>query len=223
MNYRDLLSVKNTEAFNVTLDGEIIKIPAGRRSLRSIHSYLETLALAKQHILSSLAVDGQSANLALPLVADGNFCQIDAVSIPLGELPLLILTTAQQQAGRTHEMIESAITLVLINSPDAARELWWNIASQLKEPVLTLSLMPDDVCQRNNGISFGKLRQWQLEQIASIVREVDAVGDSDDTLKISDALENRVLPWLQKLSDMIQLWHDAAMAGARLGIKYGAA
>ena len=221
MNDEKSLPNKQTGALNVTLDGKTIMIPASRRTLNSIRTYLETLVMAKRRVLLSLSVDGQPANLALPLVVSGNFCQIEAESILLGELPLLVLTTAQQQTGRVQEMIEVAITLVLINDREAAREIWWGIAGQLKEPVLTLSLMPDDVCRRDNGISFGKLRQWQLEQIAVIIMEVDGVCDSGDTLKISDALEKRVLPWSQKLGEMIQLWRDATMAGARLRVARG--
>jgi hypothetical protein len=30
-----------------------------------------------------------------------------------------------------------------------------------------------------------------------------------------------VLPWLQKLGELIQLWHETALAGSRLGINSG--
>jgi len=29
------------------------------------------------------------------------------------------------------------------------------------------------------------------------------------------------LPWLEKMAELIQLWHETAMAGSRLGIKHG--
>ena len=58
-----------------------------------------------------------------------------------------------------------------------ARELWWNLARQLKEPVLTLSLLPDNACGPANGrASLTQLRKWQLEQIAAIIKDVDAVS-----------------------------------------------
>jgi hypothetical protein len=100
-----------------------------------------------------------------------------------------------------------------------AHEVWWNLALALKEPVLTLSLLPDDVCGTSDGhTSATQLRKWQLEQIASIIREVDAACHSKDTIPLSNALENRVLPWLQKLSELIGLWHETVLAGSRLGI-----
>ena len=135
------------------------------------------------------------------------------------ELPLLLLTTARQQVDRARESVEAALTLVLINNHVTARELWWKLACQLKEPILTLSLMPENLCQLCCGTSFQKLRRWQLEQIAVIVRKVDAACDCQDTIQLSDALEKLVLPWLEKLGEHIQLWHDTTLAGTRLGIK----
>ena len=130
----------------------------------------------------------------------------------------LLLATARQQTERVRAAVENSLTLVLINNPSNARELWWNIAGQLKEPVLTLSLLPDNACgPTTGGASLTRLRQWQLEQVAAIIRDVDEACHSEDTIPLSNALENRVLPWLQKLNELIRLWHETVMAGERLG------
>lgn len=202
----------------VTLDGEALYLPAGRTSLNAIRSYLESLALGGQRVLAEFVVDGCPLDLSLPLERR-TFCRIDAVTIPLDELPLLLLATAGQQVERARASVEAALTLVLINHPSTARELWWSLASQLKNPVLTLSLMPEDLCRQCCGTSFHKLRRWQLEQIALIVRRVDAVCDAQDNLQLSDALERLVLPWLDKLGEHIRLWQENTEAGARLGIR----
>jgi hypothetical protein len=165
-----------------------------------------------------LAVDGCAVNLTIPLDKI-SFRRVDAVTVPLGELPLLLLTTAAQQVNRAQVSVEAALTLVLINNPATARELWWNIASQLKDPVVTLSLMPENLCLAWCGTTFHKLRRWQLEQIAVVVCKVDRACESQDNIQLSDALEKQVLPWLDKLAEHIRLWLDATQAGARLGIK----
>ena len=208
---------------HVTLDGATVKVPAGRCSLNSVRCLLETLALEKQCVLAAIYVDGQPADLALSPAGTAGFSRVAAESIPLGELPLLLLTTAQQQVDRVRAAVENALTLVLINNRAAARELWWNIARQLKDPVLTLSLMPDSACKLCSSVSFEQLRQWQFRQIATIVREVDAVCETGDNIMISDALERRVLPWLQKLNDLVRLWHQTVSAGYQLGLNYHAA
>jgi hypothetical protein len=207
----------------ILLDGTAVALPAQRHSLNSIRCYLEMLALARQRVLCSLKVDGRAANLALPLQHHGLFLCIEAESVALDESCVLVLQAARQQAQQARDGVEAAIPLVLINPGKVARELWWNLARQLKEPILTLSLMPDHLCHpAKNHASLKQLRKWQLEQIAVIIGEVDRTCESDDTLALSDALENRVLPWLQKLNELIFLWHETVMAGVRLRVKEGA-
>jgi hypothetical protein len=202
----------------VTLDCDQVAVPSGRRSLSSIRSHLETLALARQRVLAEFSVDGAPVDLALPMETL-SFRRIDAVTIPLEEFPLLVLVTAARQVARVRAAVESSLTLVLINNPANARELWWNIAAQIKEPVLTLSLMPENYCRHCCGTTFDKLRRWQLEQIALIIRRVDGHCDGPDNIALSDALEKLVVPWLDVLSQHISLWHEAAEAGTRLGIR----
>jgi hypothetical protein len=198
-----------------------VELPSGHCSFNAIRCYLEALALEKQRILGSLRVDGEPANLSLPLVHAGAFCRIEAETVALEETSILLLQTARQQADYARECVETALTLVLINDARVAREIWWNLAKQLKEPVLTLSLLPDSACGPANGrASLAQLRRWQLEQIAAIIREVNEVCDSEDTIPLSHALENRVLPWLQELSELIGLWHETAVAGLGLGTSH---
>jgi hypothetical protein len=208
----------------ITLDGLPVSSPSEYRSLPAIRCYLEMLAMEKQRILCSMSVDDELINLTLPLVKASGFRRIEAQTIPLEERSLFLLKTALEQAGRARECVETAITLVLINDARVARELWWNLARQLKEPVLTLSLLPDNACGPANGrASLTQLRKWQLEQIAAIIKEVDAACHSEESLSLSNALENRVLPWLQNLIDLIVLWHETAQTGSRLGMSCAAA
>ncbi|MGD0349389.1 MAG: hypothetical protein ABSB84_03625 [Verrucomicrobiota bacterium] len=208
----------------VTLDGLPVKPPEGHRSLNAIRCYLETLALERQRVLCSLHVDGDWVNLALPLIHCGTFHRVEAGTVTLKETSVLLLKTALQQAELAREYVETAITLVLINDSGVARELWWNLARQLKEPVLTLSLLPDSACgPATGGASLTQLRKWQLEQVAAIIKDVDEACHSEDTVPLSNALENRVLPWQQQLCELISLWHETAVAGERLGVSHAAA
>ncbi len=205
----------------ITLDGLPVGLPSGCRSLNAIRCRLETLALERQRILCSLNVDGQPVNLALPLLNQEGFCRVEAGTVALEETALLLLKKAYQQTDHARECVETALTLVLINDGQVAREVWWNLASVLKEPVITLSLLPENICQpSDNRTSLTQLRKWQLEQIAAIIRDVDEACHSEDTIPLSNALENRVLPWLQSLSELICLWHETVLAGSRLGISH---
>ena len=213
-------SDSGNEDIAIWLDGTPVTMPLGRHSPNSIRCHLETLALAKHRVLYSLNIDGQPVNLSLPLPRFGRFTRIDAESVALDESVLLLLKTAYQQTHHAKESVETALTLVLINDAQVARELWWNLARNLKDPVLTLSLLPDHLCGPSNGrASLKQLRKWQLEQVAAIIRDVDQACHGGDTIQISNALENRVLPWLENFSQLIELWHETALAGSRLGIK----
>ena len=205
----------------ITLDGLPVGLPSGHRSLNAIRCHLETLALERHRILYSLSVDGQPGNLALPLLNQRNFCRVEAVTVALEETSLLLLKKAFQQTDLARECVEIALTLVLINDGRVAHEVWWNLASVLKEPVITLSLLPENTCEPfDNRASLAQLRRWQLEQIAAIIRDVNEACHSEDTIPLSNALEYRVLPWLQSLSELISLWHETALAGSRLGISH---
>jgi hypothetical protein len=202
----------------ITLDGSPVFPPLKYRSLSAIRCCLEALALEKQRILCSLRVDDEPINLSLPLVVEKKFYRVAAETIPLEEKSLLLLKTALQQADHARMCVETAVTLVLINDGCVARELWWNLAKQLKEPVLTLSLLPDDACGPANGrASLTQLRKWQLEQVGAIIKDVDAACQRPGTIPLSNALENRVLPWLQNLSELISLWHETARTGSPPG------
>ena len=207
------------EKVEIMLDGLPVLPPLEFRSLSAIRCYLEALALAKQRVLCSLSIDDEPVNLALPLVIGRGFCRVTAETIPLEEKSLLLLKTALQQADQARACVDTAVTLVLINDVRVARELWWNLARQLKEPVLTLSLLPDNACGPANGrASLTQLRKWQLEQVAGIIKDVEATCHAEDTIPLSNALEKRVLPWLQNLVELITLWHETAQAGSRLGM-----
>jgi hypothetical protein len=209
------------DEIEITLDGLPVELPAGHRSLNAIRCHLETLALGSHRILYSISVDGRPVNLALPLLNQRIIGRVEAGTVALEETSLLLLKKAFQQTDLARECVEIALTLVLINNGRVAHEVWWNLASVLKEPVITLSLLPESTCEPfDNRASLVQLRRWQLEQIAAIIRDVNAACHSDDTIPLSNALENRVLPWLQSLSELISLWHETALAGSRLGTSH---
>lgn len=204
---------RSDRAIAVSLDGLPVQIPENRHSLVAIRSYLETLAMERQHVLCSFCVDGQPLN---PSAAPASFSRIEAESIALDEMPLQLLRTARLQVAAARERTLEAVSLVLINDVAKAREYWWGLAQHLREPLLTLALMPDNSAQTSGGASPAQLRRWQLQQLAVIIHAVDDACDYPEAVALSTALENRVLPWLEKLHDSIVLWEETLNAGWRL-------
>jgi hypothetical protein len=132
-------------------------------------------------------------------------------------MPLRMLGTALKETMQARTAVEVAVTLVMINDGAAARELWWELASKLKEPLLTLSLLPETLYQPVAGCaSLQQMRKWQLQQLAVIMSDVDQACWSATPAALSNALENRALPWLDKLHQTIFLWHQTVLAGMRV-------
>jgi hypothetical protein len=207
-----------SETVEVLLDGQPIKLPAGRRSLSAISAYLETIALENQRILCSLFVDGRPAKFPqCPAhLEKKSFSRIEGKTLDLTNMPLRILETALRETTQTRAAVEAAVTLVLINDLTTARELWWHLTRKLKEPLLTLSLLPETIYHPAPGCaSLPQMRKWQLQQLATLMKDVDAACGSPDSLALSNALESRILPWLDKLHQTIRLWHQTVLAGVR--------
>ncbi len=203
----------STGEVEVKLDGVPVEIPAERRSFVAIRSYLEALALQQQRILCALNVDGESVNLSHPRIAWKGFSHVEAETMSLNEVPAQLIKAALQQATTLRARVQTAVELVLINDVPQARELWWNLSTILKEPLLTLSLLPDNICGPNNGrASLTQLRKWQLEQLGGIIQDIDDASQVDDTALLSDALEKRALPWLDCLLESLNLWNETVTA-----------
>ena len=200
----------------VKLDGTPVAVPSERRSFSAIRSYLESLALQQQRILCWLSVDGEAVNLTHPRRTAKQFAQVEGETMSLGEVPLQLIKAALQQTLTVRSRVQSALELVLINDIPRACEIWWELSAMLKEPLLTLSLLPETICGPENGrASLMQLRKWQLQQLGCVIKDVDEACHAEDTAALSDALEKRALPWLDHLRDSLELWQESISSGAQ--------
>jgi hypothetical protein len=196
-----------------TLDGAPITVPPERRTFIAIRSYLESLALQQQRLLCWLSVDGEPISPGQPGIMREPFTRVDGETMSLNEVPLQLIQAALQQTVAVRTRVQSAVELVLINNGCQAREIWWTLSPALKEPLLTLSLLPETICGPDNGrASLLQLRKWQLQQLGWVIQDVDAAGRAEDTAALADALERRVVPWLDKLRQSLELWQEAALS-----------
>ena len=201
-------------AIDVKLDGHSVEVPPERHSLGGICAYLEAMALRQERILCSLFVDGEPVNLTQPPSSVKSFASIEAETMGLNEVPVQLIRAALQQTIFVREHVQSAVEMVLINEGQQAQELWWNLSLALKEPLLTLSLLPEGICGPANGqASLMQLRKWQLQQLGEIIHDVNNASEWENATMLSDALEVRVLPWLEKLQVTLELWQQTIVSG----------
>ena len=204
------------KALEVLLDGHPIKLPAERRSLSAIRTYLETLALESERMLCAFRVDGRPEKMSQACLKSEKtaFSRVEGTTVGLTEIPQRMLETALTETVQARIAVQKAVTLVLINNGIVAQELWWDLTRQLKEPLLTLSLLPETIYQTPAGsASLLQMRKWQLQQLAVIMKEVDEACWSADPTQLSNALENHALPWLGKLHQTILLWRETVLVG----------
>ncbi|MFO1487429.1 MAG: hypothetical protein U1F65_03030 [Verrucomicrobiota bacterium] len=197
----------------VKLDGLAVEVPPHRRSFAAIRSYLESLALKNQKILCALSVDGEPVHLTEPRRSPKPFGRIEGETMTMSQVPAQLISAALQQTFTVRAQVQAAVELVLINDSRRARELWWSLAITLKEPLLTLSLLPENFYLPANGAASPmQLHKWQLEQLGLVIQDVDNSCDSEDPTGLSDALEKRALPWLDKLHASLKLWLETILA-----------
>jgi hypothetical protein len=196
----------------IMLDGVPLKVPAERRSLNAIRSYLDTLALSQQRVLCCFLVDGHQVNRSGPHEELTDFARIEGQTMDLECLPFEMIKMALQQTIRAQDTLTSVIEKVLINDGCVARELWWNLARHLNEPLISLSFINQPGGpQAEGGASIAQLRKWQLQQLAAIIRDVDEACWSANSMTLVNALENRVMPWLRSLRSSLELWHETLL------------
>lgn len=201
---------------DVKLDGLSVEIPPERRSLSGICAYLESTALQQQRILCSLVVDGEPINLTQPPSGAKTFTSIEAETMGLQDVPVQLIKAALQQTIFVREQVQAAVDLVLINEAERARELWWNLSLALKEPLLTVSLLPEGICGPGEGqVSLMQLRKWQLQQLGAVIQDVNHACEWDSPQVLSDALEIRVLPWLENLREFLTLLQETILSAPR--------
>jgi hypothetical protein len=200
----------------ILLDGAPVNLPPGRRSLSGIRCCLETLAMEQQRVLSSFFVDGKPAHPPGPRGTIEPFGIVEGKTIDLVQMPLELIVAAREQADQAQESVHSVVTLVLINEGQVAREFWWNLAVELKRPLLTLCLLPTTAFGKHQDSAFWiQLHKWQFEHLGIILKDVDEACWSEDSRVLSHALEHRVLPWLHGLQTSLELCYETLLAGLR--------
>ena len=189
----------------VTLDGEVVMLPLeARKSLRSIRCALEVMALRRERVLISLIVDGIPLSLqsALKHLPDFRFVAGRTVSIDC--LGLELLVAARRQVMDLTERARLNALQVLINPHSVGRRLWRELQPDLREPLLTLSFMPEISQTSIEGMPVMMPSLTSLaEELASLSRRMESLTTGNaDVYALSEGFE-LVSCWLDHLKEAI--------------------
>ena len=76
--------------------------------------------------------------------------------------------------------------------------------------------MPEKLCGYSyGGVSPTQLRKWQLQQLGMIMKDIDEACWGEDPRILANALERRVLRWLESLQTSLELWLETLLSAPR--------
>ena len=158
------------------------------------------MALKRQRVLFSLSVNGVPVSLGESMSPFRNFHKIVARTISFNQLSLQLVTVAADQVNTLHERVQRMALQVMINEWEQAEEMWWELMPDLKDPLLTLSFVPQAVELMPNGeeISHKAVKKFTHDLVV-ILEEIDRILGRQELIELSNALENDLLPWLRGL------------------------
>jgi hypothetical protein len=214
MNNTTIDSSRVMDNLHVLLDGTPVKVPSGRRSVDAIHTLLEAIALERHRVLWSFNVE-PAAQPSEAWESERTPLRVIGLTFDLEDVPLRMVSIALEQTEDAKRNVLEVMASAIAAEGTVTRERWWKMARQLKQPLLTLSLLPENLFgDTTNTVSVMQLRRWQLEQLGATLREVDEACWSRDAQQLPKILEARVMAWLSKLGDSLELWREILLARA---------
>lgn len=198
---------------NVTLDGQAVELPSATiDSLAAIQAHLECLAMKNERVLWTLQVDGVKFHLANSAIPLHTFRQVQAQTISLNELGEYLVILGRAKTRELLGFTEKAILLVLINDWAVTRKLWQAWQPEFREPLFSLRSLQELRGEKLLDLPLdGKPLSQHLEEISAINTEIESLlqetpdEGSPVIQMLSDILEKRLLPWLQRLSTYFDL------------------
>ena len=201
----------------VLLDGTPINSPANCRSIGGLRAHLEAVALKQHRVLYAFNVDGHPGELQ-QLDERRDFCKIEAETVRLDDMPLYLVSMAIHQASRAHAQALTASDVLVTEDCCVAREFWWDLSATLRQPLLTLSLIPESRFDHSAGASQSTLRKWQFEQLGEIIGDLNEACWSEDVNVLRNALWTRVIPWIESLQRSLELMKESMMGAAAFAV-----
>jgi hypothetical protein len=202
---------------HVSLDGDHVLLPEKIQSFKAICSYLNTLAQRRHRIVATFAVEIEPIYIAAAWPDRKPSCRISATTAGPETLHLGIVQAALRQVESARKLVRDTAVQVQIDDGCIATEQWKTLAEHLRQPLETMRALPKNFCEsRGAHAEPEQLRQWQFEQLASIRNDVDEACRRKDGRAILHALENRVMSWLDNLSDLLSLWRETLLLGFQM-------
>ncbi|MEW6158464.1 MAG: hypothetical protein AB1813_13610 [Verrucomicrobiota bacterium] len=199
----------------IILDGRRVEL-SDVRTLKSLRTKLELLAMQQDRILSVVLVDGVPVTANEHETTLDHFHQVSAETISLQEFSRRMVNQALDQVEALSTRVEAGVFLVLINESKCRQRWWREWQADFREPILTLGFLQD--------LYGAKLRELQVNDrplamhmedfgliaclIELLLLHPGPVGTTTPDLALSDVLEARLIPWLRELNAYLKRFHE---------------
>jgi hypothetical protein len=193
----------------VTMDGQPIEVSLMQgKSLQAIRTRLEIMALKRNRVLFSLAVNGVPVSLGESMSPFKTFHKVVARTISFNQLSFQLIGVAADQVNTLHERVQRMSLQVMINEWHKAEEMWWDLMPDLKDPLLTLTFVPQaiEILPNGNEISSKAVKRF-TDDLVLILEDINEIIERQELLELSNALENELLPWLRALGHCLYRFH----------------
>ncbi|MFT4690006.1 MAG: hypothetical protein ACJASX_003969 [Limisphaerales bacterium] len=199
----------------VLLDGSVIAVPPEHReSFATLLAHLELLALRSRRVLTSLNVDGVAVRLDCPPDWQSRWDEVEGHSISFAELSSRLISSAAANLTQLRKGVEKTVLLVMINDPRCLERTWSSWNPDVGNTLAVFSLLRQLWhAQRFDNWLAPSLIDEHSEDIELLAGELrvalvsESPSDLDASLVVSELLEQRMLPWLDRTGELLEHLH----------------
>lgn len=172
---------------------------------------LERLVARQGRTLVGMAVEA----ISMPCSDAPTAPPVPTATEPHAAPPVGVETTIAREAeakaavrGSIHKLtshLETLALLATINEWPTVEMRWWDLLPELRSCVVRLAGLSED---GGDSLETVRIGQWtlgkHLDSLSGILREISACLGRTNSLELSDTLEQRLVPWLRQLDQILE-------------------
>jgi hypothetical protein len=180
------------------------------KSLAAVRAQLELMALRQERVLAALEVDGETVNLPTAASWNKDFRCVTAQTMSFLDLGRHMAATALKQVQSLQTRAETASALVLINEWPAIANLVQALEADLNAVLVVVSFLHElcGPCLLDATMDGASMLD-HLERLNVIRNRLAMVVQQQRTEALSDVLNQRVAPWLERLAEYLIMLNEA--------------
>jgi hypothetical protein len=203
-------STERKQGIQVLMDGQPVRLPSRvLKSLAAVRAQLELIALRQERVLAALEVDVEAVNLPAAASWTKDFRCVAAQTMSFLDLGRHMAATALKQVQSLQVRSEAASALVLINEWPAIGQLIQGLEADLNAVLVVVSFLHElcGPCLADATMDGASMLD-HLERLNVIRNRLAMVVQKQRADALSDVLNQRVAPWLERLAEYLSMLNE---------------